>query len=34
LLLIAVALLALSGLSLLRKRRDWRAQLAEVEAGE
>jgi putative tricarboxylic transport membrane protein len=34
LLLVAVALLALSGLSLLRKRRDWRAQLAEVEAGE
>ncbi|MFZ0836757.1 MAG: hypothetical protein WAM77_04825, partial [Xanthobacteraceae bacterium] len=34
LLLVAVALLSLSGLSLLRKRRDWRAQLAEVEAGE
>jgi putative tricarboxylic transport membrane protein len=34
LLLVAVTLLALSGLSLLRKRRDWRAQLAEVEAGE
>ena len=34
LLLVAAALLALSGLSLLRKRRDWRAQLAEVEVGE
>jgi putative tricarboxylic transport membrane protein len=34
LLLVALALLSLSGLSLLRKRRDWRAQLAEVEAGE
>ncbi len=34
LMIVAVALLALSALSILRKRRDWRSQLAEVEASE
>jgi hypothetical protein len=29
-----VALLGLSGMSLIAARRDWRAKLAEVEAGE
>ena len=34
LMIVAVALLALSALSFLRKRRDWRSQLAKVEASE
>jgi len=34
LMLVAVALLALSAQSLLRRRRDWRSRLAEVEAGD
>jgi putative tricarboxylic transport membrane protein len=34
LMLVAVALLALSALAMVRKRRDWRSQLAEVEATE
>jgi putative tricarboxylic transport membrane protein len=34
LMLIALALLALSALSLIRRGRDWRSRLAEVEAGE
>ena len=31
---VAVILLALSALALLRQRADWRAKLAEAEAGE
>jgi putative tricarboxylic transport membrane protein len=34
LLAVAVMLLALSAITLLRQRADWRAKLAEVEAGE
>jgi hypothetical protein len=34
LVLISVVLLALSAASFLLRRRDWRASLAEVEAGE
>jgi putative tricarboxylic transport membrane protein len=34
LLAVCALLLALAALSLLLKRRDWRAKLAEVEAGE
>ena len=34
LLAIAAALLALSALSVIRKRKDWRTKLAEAEAGE
>jgi putative tricarboxylic transport membrane protein len=34
LMVIAATLLTLSGISLLRKRADWRAKLAEAEAGE
>jgi putative tricarboxylic transport membrane protein len=34
LMLIALALLALSALSLIRRGRDWRSRLAEVETGE
>jgi len=34
LLAVAATLLVLSGITLLRKRADWRARLAEAEAGE
>lgn len=34
LLVACIVLLGLSGLSLVMKRRDWRAKLAEAEAGE
>jgi TctA family transporter len=34
LLAVAATLLALSAITLIRQRADWRAKLAEVEAGE
>jgi hypothetical protein len=34
LLVLCAALLALAAFSLIRSRNDWRAKLAEVEAGE